>query len=73
MPSDAIFASQLKKVQLTILDDNICKDIARVEEDNLGHKTVYNTEKEICAGFLQNVNTTKIFYQKEKDKKGHIM
>lgn len=72
MPSDTIFASQLKKVQLTILDDKICKDLARVKEDNLGHKTVYNTEKEICAGFLQTVNTTKIVYKKEKDKKGHV-
>ena len=55
------------KVHLTILDDENCKKMARVEEDNFYGKQAFNAKKELCSGFLRTVNLSVVSYEKKKN------
>ena len=57
-----IFSSNLKKVQLTILDDKACAIMARQDKDNFADKQVFNKRNELCGGFINHINITIVNY-----------
>ena len=65
-----IYAKKLRKVHLTILDEETCKKAATVEEDQFYQKQVFNQRKELCSGFLRTVNLSLVSYKKEEEKAG---
>ena len=64
-----IFTHQLRKVQLTILSDELCKEIGNVAADNLGNEQVVNERKELCGAFVNEMNVTFVNYTMQIKKK----
>ena len=62
-----IFSNQLRMVRLTILEDDLCKISATVDEDNLGAQIVVNTRKELCGAFVNSMNLTYVNYTLKKN------
>ena len=62
-----IFYNRLKMVRLTILEDDLCKISATVDEDNLGAQIVVNTRKELCGAFVNSMNLTYVNYTLKKN------
>ena len=56
------YMHSLKKVQLTILDDELCKEIGNAEADSLGNEQVVNVRKELCGAFVNEMNVTFVNY-----------
>ena len=54
-------------VRLTILEDDLCKISATVDEDNLGGQIVVNTRKELCGAFVNSMNLTYVNYTMKKN------
>ena len=63
-----MFSNQLRMVRLTILEDDLCKISATVDEDNLGVQIVVNTRKELCGAFVNSMNVTFVNYTLSKNK-----
>ena len=62
-----MFSNQLRMVRLTILEDDLCKISATVDEDNLGAQIVVNTRKELCGAFVNSMNLTYVNYTLKKN------
>ena len=49
-------------MQLTILDDELCKEIGNIAADHLGNEQVVNIRKELCGAFVNEMNVTFVNY-----------
>ena len=49
-------------VKLTILSDELCKELGTVDADNMGSQLVVNTYKELCGAFVNTINLTLVNY-----------
>ena len=61
--------SKLRKMQLTMLSDKLCREIENVKADQLGVSHMVNTRKKLCAGFINDMNVTLVSYSKQTSKK----
>ena len=57
-----MYIAELRKVQLTILSDELCKEMGTVQADNLGDLMAANTRKELCGAFINTMNLTFVNY-----------
>ena len=64
-----IYTNQLQKVHLTILSDELCKEIGNIPADNLGNEQMVNTRIELCGAFVNVMNITFVNYTLQKQKK----
>ena len=49
-------------VKLTILSDELCKELGTVDADNMGSQLVVNPNKELCGAFVNTINLTLVNY-----------
>ena len=49
-------------MQLTILDDELCKELGNAPADSLGNEQVVNIRKELCGAFVNEMNVTFVNY-----------
>ena len=64
-----MFVTELRKVQLTVLSDKLCKEMGNIKEDNLGGLQVVNTKKELCGAFVNTMNITFVNYTVKAESK----
>ena len=54
-------------VKLTILSDELCKEMGTVGADNMGSQLVVNPNKELCGAFVNTINLTLVNYTENTD------
>ena len=54
-------------VKLTILSDELCKELGTVDADNMGSQLVVNPNKELCGAFVNTINLTLVNYTENTD------
>ena len=56
-------------MQLTILPEQLCKEVGNVPADNLGNEQVVNHRRELCGAFVNEMNVTLVNYTLQIVKK----
>ena len=55
--TNKIFDDELQQLKIKILSDELCKKFGSIYENNK-LRLIANTRKELCGGFVNNVNVT---------------
>ena len=53
----AIWVKELQQLRIRIMSDKLCKKFGSIYENNK-LRLIANTRKELCGGFVNNVNVT---------------
>ena len=56
-------------MQLTILSDELCKEMGTIKADHLGEQLTVNTRKELCGAFVNIMNVTFVNYTRKPPEK----
>ena len=63
--TNKIFDDELQQLKIKILSDELCKKFGSIYENNK-LRLIANTRKELCGGFVNNVNVTIANYTLEQ-------